>query len=116
MKLYKTGDPQAVLLIEDLEVAQTFWTRAKGLLGRRVMSENQALWIKPCRDIHTFFMSFPIDCVFLDKNMQVYNIVENVTPFKIIGPFWKATSVIEFKSGFSAMKNLKVGDQLYVVN
>jgi uncharacterized membrane protein (UPF0127 family) len=116
VKLYKTATAQAELLIEDLQIAETFWTRAKGLLGRKSINENQALWIKPCRDIHTFFMKFPIDCVFLDKNMQVYNIVENVTPFKIIGPFWKASSVIEFKSGFSNMKNLKVGDQLYVVN
>jgi uncharacterized membrane protein (UPF0127 family) len=116
VKLYKTTTDKAELLIENLETAQSFLSRAKGLLGRKEMSAQQALWIKPCNNIHTFFMSFAIDCVFLDKEMKIRNIVPDVTPYKLIGPFWKSSSVIEFKSGFAAAKNLKVGDQLYVVN
>lgn len=117
MKLYKiSASEQAELLIENLETAQDFFSRAKGLLGRKDMTQQQALWIKPCRDIHTFFMNFAIDCVFLDKEMKIKNIVPDVAPYKLVGPFWKTNSVIEFKSGFVAAKNLKVGDQLYVVN
>jgi uncharacterized membrane protein (UPF0127 family) len=117
VRLYKiSASEQAELLIENLETAQSFFSRAKGLLGRREMSLEQALWIKPCRDIHTFFMNFAIDCVFLDKEMKIKNIVPDVAPYKLVGPFWKTNSAIEFKSGFAAAKKLKVGDQLYVVN
>ncbi|MGZ3692406.1 MAG: DUF192 domain-containing protein [Pseudobdellovibrio sp.] len=116
MKLYRTTDTNAELLIEQLEVAESFFSRAKGLLGRRHLPGSQALWIKPCRDIHTFFMKFSIDCVFLDNQMQIIKIVPNLGPFKIVGPFWKSSSVIELNSGFTEEKKLKVGDRLYVVN
>ena len=116
MKLYRTTNTNAELLIEQLEVADGFFSRAKGLLGRKKLPGTQALWIKPCRDIHTFFMNFAIDCVFLDNKMQIIKIVPNLAPFKIIGPYWKSSSVIELNSGFTEAKNLKVGDQLYVVN
>ena len=116
MRLYKTTDTNAELLVDQLELADSFFTRAKGLLGKKDLPSNQGLWIKPCRDIHTFFMRFAIDCIFLNNKMQIIRIAADVTPFKLIGPYWKSTSVIELNSGFAQTKNLKVGDQLYVVN
>lgn len=116
MKLYKTMNNQAELIADQVDVAQSFIARAKGLLGKSDLPKNQGLWIKPCRDIHTFFMKFAIDCVFLDSKMQIVNIASNVGPFKFVGPYWKSTSVIEFKSGFVEEKKLKVGDHLYVVS
>jgi uncharacterized membrane protein (UPF0127 family) len=116
MKLYKTTDSNAELLIDQLQLAESFFARARGLLGRRDLPGNEALWIKPCRDIHTFFMKFAIDCVFLDNKMKIVKIACDVTPYKLIGPFWKSSSVIEFHSGFVEEKKLRVGDQLYVVS
>ena len=116
MKVYKTTDSNAELLADQLDLADSFFARAKGLLGRKTIQENQGLWIKPCRDIHTFFMSFSIDCIFLDRKMQIVKIATDVSPFKMVGPYWKSSSVMEFKSGFVETKRLKVGDQLYVVS
>lgn len=102
------------VLIPHLEVAQTFWKRGKGLLGRSSLPEAEALWIPRCNSIHTFFMKFPIDCVFVDKNLKVKAIYQDVHPGRLLLPVWGATSVIEMASGTSAKINVNVGDQLYV--
>jgi uncharacterized protein len=116
-KLYKIKqDETAQLLIENLELAESFFARGKGLLGRKHLAENAALWIKPCNNIHTCFMNFAIDCIFVNKKMQIEKIVSAIKPYKIIGPFWKASSVFETAAGQAEKWNLKVGDQLYVVS
>lgn len=121
-KLYKTpnfsssSDSGAELLLDQLDIAETFWSRAKGLLGRKSLHVNEALWIKPCNNIHTFFMKFAIDCIFVDNKMEIKNLVQNIGSFKFVGPYWKSYSVIETRSGFVELKKLKIGDQLYVVN
>lgn len=118
-KLYKTSggsDSSAELLVDQLDIAESFRARAKGLLGRKVLRANEALWLKPCNNIHTFFMKFAIDCIFVDSKLEIKNLVQNVTPFRFVGPFWKSHSVIETPSGFIELKKLKIGDHLYVVN
>lgn len=116
-KLYKLKHNQeAQLLIENLELAESFWARGQGLLGRSGLSSNTALWIKPCNNIHTFFMKFSIDCIFVNKKMEIEKISQSVRPFRIVGPCWKASSVFETAAGCAEKWNLSVGDQLYVVN
>lgn len=116
LRLYRTSKSSAELLIEQLEEAKSFWSRAKGLLGRAGLSQDEALWIEPCNNIHTHFMRFSIDCIFLDKQMRIVKIAKDVKPFRFVGPFWKSNSVIEANSGFADSKKLEVGDHLYVVN
>lgn len=101
-------------LLARLEVAESFFARGKGLLGREKLDPDQGLWIKPCNNIHTFFMKFSIDCVFIDKQMKVQKVVANVSPWRLVGPVWKAYSVIELPSGFTSKASIEVGDQLYV--
>lgn len=123
-KLYKTTADRssmnynsgAELLLDNLEVAESLIKRGTGLLGRTHLEPNQALWIKPCNNIHTFFMKFAIDCIFVDRNLEIKKIVKTVKPFRMVGPYWKAHSVIETKAGFAEEKNLQIGDQLYVVS
>lgn len=101
-------------LIGNLEVAKTFWTRGRGLLGRKDLAEDQALWIHRCNSIHTCFMQFSIDCVFVDKNLKVKAIYKDVKPWRLVPPVWGASSVIEMASGVSSKLQINVGDQLYV--
>jgi uncharacterized protein len=119
-KLYKItktlNNEKAELLIENLEIAESFFARAQGLLGRKNLSAQNALWIKPCNNIHTFFMKFTIDCVFVNKNNKVEKVFSQVVPFRIKGPVWKANSVIEFSEGFIEKWNIQAGDQLHVVS
>lgn len=115
-RLFKTSDSGAQLLSDKIEVADSFFTRIKGLLGRDGLGENEVMWIKPCNNIHTFFMKFSIDCIFVDKKMEIKKLAEDVGPFQLVGPYWNAYSVIETKAGFINSNNLKIGDQLYVVS
>lgn len=101
-------------LIADLEVASTFLSRGKGLLGRTNLPAEKALWIHHCNSIHTFFMKFAIDCVFVDKNLKVRAIRKDVRPWRLVLPVWGAASVIEMASGTVSNENVSVGDQLYV--
>ena len=112
MKLENTTTQQK--LIPNLEVAKSFTSRGKGLLGRSSLAEDCALWIHHCNSIHTFFMKFAIDCVFVDKNLKVKAVYQDVRPWRLILPVWGASSVIEMASGTSRKLKISVGDQLNV--
>lgn len=116
-QLYKIiKNKNAELIVNNLEQATSFLERGKGLLGRDGLNDDHGLWIKPCNNIHTFFMKFKIDCVFLDEHLVIQRISSNMKPFRVAGPVWKARSVIEFKAGTVEKAKLAVGDQLYVVS
>lgn len=81
------------------KVARTFFQRAKGLIGTRYLERGEGLIILRCNSIHTFFMSFPIDAVFLDRNDKVVKIVRNIRPWRLFvwGGF-RAVKVLEVQS------------------
>lgn len=101
-------------LLADLRVASTAWTRLKGLLGTDSLGEDEGLWIHSCNSVHTFFMKYPIDCVFLDRSLRVKSVVENVVPGRIVWPRWGAVSVIEIRGGSARRIGVERGDQLHV--
>lgn len=103
-------------LISQLEVANTFWSRGRGLLGRSFLSENQGLWIHSSGSIHTCFMKFPIDCIFLDKNLKVKSLNKTIKPWRLALSPWGASSVIELSAGQIDRLKIELGDQLYVVS
>ena len=102
------------ILVPHLEVAHSFWKRGKGLLGRAGLIESEGLWIPRCNSIHTFFMKFAIDCVFVDKNLKVKAIYKDVKPGRLVFPVWGASSVIEMPAGTLETHQVRIGDQLYV--
>ena len=79
--------------------ADTFADRSKGLLGRDAMAPDEGLWIVPCPMIHTFFMRFAIDVLFLDKELQVRHVVENIKPWRMSRWVFSANSVLELPAG-----------------
>lgn len=80
-------------------VARTFAARAKGLIGTRDLPAGEGLLILKCNAIHTWFMSFPIDATFLDKNDNVVKIVRHIRPWRfLIWGGFKAVKVLETKS------------------
>ncbi|MCQ2393242.1 MAG: DUF192 domain-containing protein [Kiritimatiellae bacterium] len=81
------------------EVAKSFFQRARGLIGRKSLAPGTGLLILRCNAIHTFFMRFPIDATFLDKNDQVVKIVRNIPPWRpFIWGGWRAKKVLETQS------------------
>lgn len=105
---------QQTVLLPDFHQAETFWSRAKGLIGRQEINDDFGLWFDHSNSIHTCFMKFSIDCVFLDKQMRVKAVFESVKPWRLIMPVWSARSVIEMKAGKAKALNIQVGDQLHV--
>ena len=93
------------------EVADTAFNRMRGLLGRRVMPPGQGLFIEPTWSVHTWFMRFPIDVVFLDRALVVLGIHDTIDPWRTASQRG-AKIVLELPAGESSRRGLVVGDQL----
>ncbi len=81
------------------KVARTFCERARGLIGTKDLAADEGLLIERCNAIHTFFMSFPIDAVFLDSQDRVVKTVRGIRPWRLfVWGGWRARKVLETKS------------------
>ncbi|MCB0368003.1 MAG: DUF192 domain-containing protein [Bdellovibrionales bacterium] len=105
-----------IKVLDHLQIATKFIDRGVGLLKFKEMSPQQGLWIHQCNSIHTFFMRFTIDCVFVDNNLIVKSVHENVKPWRLIIPQWGASSVFELAQGMISTFKIQKGDQLNVVS
>jgi uncharacterized membrane protein (UPF0127 family) len=94
-----------------VERADTAATRSKGLLGRTSMAPGEGLWIVPCPMIHTFFMKFPIDVLFLDADLVVRRVIEDLGPWRLSPWVLSSRSVLELPGG-SLKGTVAVGDKL----
>ncbi len=103
-----------VVLANEVELASTMWSRMKGLLGRASLPFETVLWIKSCSSIHTWFMKFSIDAVFVDKKLVVQAVHFNLKPWRLTLPHLRAKDVFEFAGGRLSAKQISVGDQLHV--
>jgi uncharacterized membrane protein (UPF0127 family) len=95
-------------------LADTAWTRLQGLLGRRRLREDEGLLIRPAGSIHTFFMLFAIDVVFLDRDDTVVKVVRHVRPWRLAAARG-AKRVLELPSGAAARARVAVGERLVLV-
>ena len=101
-------------LAERVEVAVTRRDRRKGLLGRSGLEPASALIIAPCFSIHTMFMRFDIDAVFVDEDGRVVKVVRDMTPWRIaVDP--TAHAVVELPAGSLRDRQVNVGDRLYLL-
>ena len=101
-----------IVLAENANLSDTPFKRIKGLLGRKSLGDGEALIIKPCNSIHTFFMRFPIDVIFVDKNHKIVKIISGLAPFRLSPIYPGSAYVIELSSGKISPKSAAVGDTL----
>lgn len=101
------------LLVENLEIAMTPWGRLRGLLGREKLEENQGLLLEDCWSIHTCFLKFSIDVIFLGEDMRVQKVVPELRPWKLASS-WGATYVLELPAGTTCRQTVEVQDVLLV--
>jgi uncharacterized membrane protein (UPF0127 family) len=113
-KLLLQSETQNRTLAAELVTADSMWSRMKGLLGTSKIAQDYALWIKPCNSIHTIFMNYPIDIIFVDHKLQICGLEAGLEPWRMVLPKLKAKSVFEMRCGTIANFKLKIGDQLYV--
>lgn len=114
MKVYNSSKNQ--IIADDVKVAQNFFTRSFGLLLRKSLSENEGLIIKPCCSIHTFFMKFSIDVLFVNSKNQIIALYENVKPYRILPIHLSSRYVIEFPSGSISSKNIENGNLITILS
>lgn len=86
--------------ITGLEIADTFWKRALGLIGKPGLGQGRGLLLPRCRSIHTGFMRFTIDVIFLDRDNGVVKIVQGVKPWRMARGGRNAVSTLEIESGW----------------
>jgi hypothetical protein len=102
---------RATVLATNLEVAGSGEKRRKGLLGRDGLSPGEGLWIVPCESVHTFFMRFPIDLVYLDRGNRIRKVRSSVGAWRLSACF-RAHSVLELPAGTVRDTQTQSGDTL----
>ncbi|MGB7264595.1 MAG: DUF192 domain-containing protein [Terracidiphilus sp.] len=104
---------RGTVLAVRLEAAHTGSSRRKGLLGREGLGHGEGLWITPCESVHTFFMKFPIDLVYLDRQHTVKKVRSSVGPWRLSGCL-TARSVLELPAGTIRETHTERGDTMEI--
>ena len=99
------------VIAADVEVARTRRARRRGLLGRAGLDQSSALVLEPCAAIHTAFMRFAIDVVFMSRDGRAVRIVHRLQPWRI-AVSTRAHSVIELPAGALDRHGITIGDRL----
>jgi uncharacterized protein len=94
-------------------LALTVARRMRGLLGRRSLEHDEGILLRPAPSVHTFFMRFAIDAVFLDRNLIVLKVATNLRPWRA-ARCKRARAVLELPAGAAPRMGLKRGDRLEV--
>ncbi len=99
------------VLAQAADVADTSAKRRTGLLKHERLDPGEGLWIVPCESVHTFFMKFPIDLVYLDKGKKVKK-VRHAVPAWRMSACLTAHSILELPAGVAAETGTVAGDEL----
>lgn len=100
------------LLAERTGEALGMLARLRGLLGRAALPRGEALLIGSCNSIHTFFMKFPIDVLFLDRGGRVVRAIPRLGPWRATRVYLKADRVLELWAGALEESGTQAGDQI----
>ena len=107
-----TNETRETLLADRAFEARGFWPRLVGLLGRSRLEAGEALLLDPCTSVHTAFMRFTIDVVYLDHNGIVVKTSPRLRPFRVSGILRGGRSVIELPAGIIESTGTAAGDQI----
>ena len=103
------------LLWDEVSVADTMRSRFIGLMGKKYIAANEGLLIMPCNQVHTFHMRFPIDIIYLSKDMEIVGL-QTLPPGKIGEKFKSAFYVLETTAGSAENFKLTPGNTLKISN
>jgi len=85
------------VLVPTVYVARSFFSRFLGLMGRKSIPSEEALLFPRCNSIHTFFMRFPIDVIFVSKDGTVVDVIEKMKAWRMCLPRGKASHTLEMR-------------------
>jgi uncharacterized protein len=96
-------------------VASRPLARMRGLLGRSGLDPGEGIYIVPSPSVHTWFMRFPIDVVFVDRDLVVTKVVPELAPWRMTGSRG-ARATFELRAGEAAARGVEVGSRLELVD
>jgi uncharacterized membrane protein (UPF0127 family) len=99
------------VVVRRCELADGFFSRFRGLLGRRGLDSGEGLLLSPSSSVHTMFMRFPIDVVFLDRDRKVVGVRHGVRPWRVAGAR-RAVAALELPVGAAAEAGVEEGEVL----
>ena len=109
---FNTTQPSFVAL--RVGCADTLFSRLRGLLFSPRLANDEGLWVVPSRGIHTIGVTFPTDVVYLDSNLRVIYLLENLAPFRI-GPIKvDAHTVLILPARAIVLSKIQLGDRLLI--
>ena len=115
MRLSIRNVTQDASLGDSIETAESSAARRTGLLKHARLAAGAGLWIVPCEAIHTFFMQFSIDVLYIDKKRRVRKAVRDLRPWRL-SMCLAAHSVIELPAGVIEHTHTQVGDDLEILS
>ncbi|MBC7712376.1 MAG: DUF192 domain-containing protein [Rhizobacter sp.] len=113
-KIYKLKGSNGEIVCNKMILATNTLSRMKGLMFSEELPDCDGFLIKPGNSIHTFFMRYPLDIVFFDKNFKIVKVLYNVNPWRMTRIYFSSRQVLEMKAG-TLKKNLNQGDTLEAI-
>ena len=113
MKVLVRNQTRDTVLGHSVDIADSSETRRVGLLKHERLEPGEGLWITPCESVHTFFMKFPIDLVYLDKKRKVRKVRHRVPPWRL-SMCLTAHSILELPAGTAEQTGTLKGDVLTI--
>ena len=103
---------RGTVLAERAEKALSWKRRLQGLLGKDGLEKGEGLFIAPCTSIHSCFMRFVFDAVFVDRELKVLHLIKRMRPWRISRWVRRARGVIELPAGTISATGTREGDRL----
>ena len=113
--MFLVNRTRKTVLAKRLRIADSFFTRLRGLLGTRSLPEGEALLIRPCNSIHMLGMRYAIDVVFASAENIVLKTVSSLAPGRL-ATCSEAACVLELPCGTLEQSATEVGDQLEILD
>jgi hypothetical protein len=111
--MYRIGNTtRGTVLAVEAEQARSYWARLRGLMFRNCLPANGGMVIEPNNSVHTFWMRFPIDVVFVDRQDRVVGLVNAMPPNRPYAGARRARRTIELPAGTIVRTQTVIGDQL----
>lgn len=106
------NDTRQTPLVEGGRLARSLWSRARGLLGTRSLASGDGLLLCPCSSIHSFFMRYAFDALFLDRSGRIVHIIDSMAPNRVSRPVFSARCVLELPAGTIRATSTRLGDRI----
>lgn len=113
-KIYKLKSSTGEIICHKMVVANNLLSRMKGLMFSADLPDCDGFLIRPCNSIHTFFMRYPLDILFMDQDFKIIKVLYDLSPWKMTWIYFKSYQVLEMKAG-TLSKKVNSGEKLEAV-